>query len=79
MPELHPSSPTFPELKKERPHKDIRQAAWVEYQKRIEKGYTADQQACFMAGMATMWRLIGLDPHPLFTYGPDSLPRELES
>jgi hypothetical protein len=56
----------------------LRKQAWDEYQKRInEMGYTQEQQACFLSGMAVMWRLIRLDHKPLFTYGPDGLPREL--
>lgn len=52
----------------------IRKSAWEEYQKRNH--YTDDQHATFMAGMCVMWRLMG-GKQPLFTYGPDSWPKEV--
>lgn len=54
----------------------IRKDAWAEYQKRND--WTEEQKKCFMAGMCVMWRLFGLENAPLFTYGPDSKPRELD-
>ena len=56
----------------------IREKAWADYEdRRDNKGYTGEQLRCFMAGMAVMWRLCGLDNRPLFTYGPDSRPVEI--
>lgn len=60
--------------------KEIRQKAWDEYQKRInEMGYTPEQHRVFLSGLFVMWRFIGLDQKPLFTFGADGLPTELES
>jgi len=57
--------------------KEIRKEAWAEYENRAH--WTEEQQKCFMAGMAVMWRLCSPAPGPLFTYGPDSKPKELGS
>lgn len=56
----------------------IRQKAWEEYLRRETKGYTPKQLQTFLAGMFVMWRLCGLDKNPLFTFGPDSQPNNLE-
>jgi len=55
---------------------EIRYQAWKEYNERREKGYTEGQLKTFMAGMCVMWRLCKVENRPLFTYGPDSKPKE---
>lgn len=54
---------------------EIREQAWAELQRR---DYTDEQQRCFIAGLFVMWRLCGLDAAPLFTFGPDGTPSELD-
>ena len=57
----------------------IRNEAWAEYEKKRDNGWTEEQQKCFMAGMSVMWRLCKLEHSPLFTYGPDGKPKELDN
>lgn len=59
-------------------NEQVRQQAWDDLQHRKnELGYTPEQLKLVQAGMFTMWRLMGLDARPLFTFGPDGQPREL--
>jgi len=68
---------TWADKQRETSKQRVRNAAWAGYKHRKDCGWTEDQQKCFMAGMAVMWRLFALDNGPLFTYGEDRLPKEL--
>lgn len=68
---------TWAEKQSQADKQKIRNAAWAEFEKKRDNGWTEEQQKCFMAGMCVMWRLCEFENSPLFTYGPDSKPKEL--
>ncbi|MGD9725932.1 MAG: hypothetical protein AB7L09_03240 [Nitrospira sp.] len=72
--ELEPESGPLPDRLTE-----IRRKAWEEATSDKRRHYSDEQRSCYMAGMFTMWRLCGLENAPLFTFGPDGLPTELQN